>query len=323
MLDSDEYSDDDLPSDIPTSNDSSDDDLLENRNRRRGRGSRDEDRRVRSRGPRVVLAKIFMVTPDPDDRQKNIIAEWDGTDPGHDKKLFVHAKIADTTCEEYLTLGDLDKRKLDYLRNLGDGRSYHRDYAMRDETPRQGVISYIHNPPKCIRHSELSSLLSNFMTGNLSFENERTLRERHRIYMFYTPPSPGLTSNMHLTVTPLVITYWYKLNNLHGQDDEEQLLNLDYLISSDRIRRVSESEFELNYPIFDKFKVRNVEMSRINLESGINLELQLSRVKPRYTRINGPNSVSGSRNSRRGGKKRNKTRRKYRKIKSRRRRVIR
>lgn len=323
MSSSDEYSDDDLPSDIP-SNDSSDDDSDSPMvGRRRGRGSRHEARRVRSRhGPRVVLAKIFMVTPDPDDRQKTIIAEWDGKDPGHTKKLFVHAKIADTTYESYVTLGDLDRKRLASLRMLGDGRSYHRDYAMRDEILRQGIISYIHNPPKCIRHSELSSLLSNFMTGNLSFENERTLRERHRIYMFYTPPSPGLTSTTHLTVTPLEFTYWYKLNNLHGQDDEEQLLNLDYLISSDRIRRVSETEFELNYPIVDKFNVINGQISRINLESRRNLELPPDTKKHRYRPLykDGRRITYGGKKH---SKKRNKTRRKYRKIKSRRRRVMR
>ena len=287
----------------------------------------------------VILAKIFMSTPDPQNRQKTIIAEWDGTDPGHDKKLFVHAKIADTTCEEYVTLGDLDKRHRAYLSTLGDQRPYHREYAklMQDETPRQGFISYIHNPPACSRYSELSSLLPNFMTGNLSFENERTSRERHRIYMFYTPPSPGLTSTTHPPVTtPLEITYWYKLNNLHGQDDVK-LPNLDYLISVDKIRKVSETEFELNYPIFHTLKVKNVNRYRQKVEI-TRPETTLTGVrKPtRYIPVHIPGKVNvhghghgHSRGptfhkfSRRGGKKRNKTRRKYRKIKSRRRRVVR
>lgn len=183
------------------------------------------------------------------------------------------------------------------------GRPYvpHYDRVMQNETPKQGLISCLYNPKACVYpgYTELGTLLPNLMCGILSFENERDLRDRHRIYMFYTPSSPGLTSTTHPTVTPLEITYWYKLNNLHGQD-HEQLPNIDSLISADKIRRVSEKEFEINYDIFRTFKPDNPVTHKLYGELG-----------------------KRHRGGKKHSKKRNKTRRKYRKVKSRRRRVVR
>ena len=252
--------------------------------------------------PNVVLAKIFTITPDPQNLQKTIIAEWDGTDPGPTKALFVHVCIDNTTYTSYVSVGQqkIKQRKANTIM----GRPYVPDYdrVMQNETPKQGLISCLHNPKACSYpgYTELGTLLPNLMCGILSFENER---DRHRIFMFYTPPSPGLTSYSHSKGTKPEFSYWYKLNNLSGQDKETEPD-----LGSDKIRRVSKNEFGLYYQIFHTFNPDNPVMH--------NLYRELGKRKPG---ILGKRSRGGKKHS----KKRNKTRRKYRKIKSRRRRVMR
>lgn len=58
----------------------------------------------------VILAKIFTITPDPKNLEKPIIAEWDGTDPGPTKALFVHVCIDNTTYTSYVSVGTAKKK---------------------------------------------------------------------------------------------------------------------------------------------------------------------------------------------------------------------
>lgn len=253
----------------------------------------------------VTLAKIFMVTLNPKSLEEP--KEWDGTDPGPTKALFVHVCIDNTTYTSYVSVGTAKKRQRQ--ENTFMGRHYVPDYykVMQNETPKQGLISCLYNPKACVYpgYSELGTLLPNLMCGILSFENLRDLREQHRIYMFDIPPTQGRTSDSHYNGTKPEFTYWYKLN---GQDHVE-LPNLEYLITADKIRSVSEPEFVSHYRIFGKFRPDNVELHNICRELGKGgLPCKRSR-----------NGVGGKKHS----KKRNKTRRKYRKIKSRRRRVVR
>jgi hypothetical protein len=99
-------------------------------------------------------------------------------------------------------------------------------------------------------------------------------------------------------------TYWYRLNNSSGQDKVTQDTPDD-----ETIRDIPKDEFDLNYKIFQNFNPDNADMFLLERES---------RPRMRFLKAKRP-----SRNTTHihtaGGKKRNKTRRKYRKIKSRRR----
>lgn len=249
--------------------------------------------------PNVVLAKIFMVTIDPKSLQKP--KEWDGTDPGPTKALFVHVCIHNTTYVSYVSVGTAKKKQRQ--ENIFMGLPYVPDYdrVMQNETPKQGLISCLYNPNACRYpgYIELGTLMPNLMCGILSFENERDLRDLHRIYRFDIPPTQGLTSDSHPKGTKPEFSYWYKLNNLSGQDKETER----DLVENDKIRRVSKTDFDLNYQIFHTFNPDNPHMHKFYGELG----------------ILGKRSRGGKKHS----KKRNKTRRKYRKIKSRRRRVVR
>jgi len=251
--------------------------------------SRDSSPRVTRRAPNVILAKIFMVTIDPTSCQKP--KEWDGKDPGHTKRLFVYAHIDNSTYESYVTLSDSSHKRFKYVNTLGDGRPYHRDYdkLMQIAGPFSKYFqSCIHNPRaydsyRWPNSPELETVLRNLMSGTLSFVNSRDVLDLHRIYVF-DPDS-----------TPPIFTYWYRLNNSSGQDGPMQGPPDD-----ETIRDIPEHEFTSNYKIFRKFRQDNSERHKFYGELG-----KLSR--------------GGKKHS----KRRNKTRRKYRKIKSRRRRVVR
>jgi hypothetical protein len=248
---------------------------------------------VRSRPEsRVTLAKIFMSTPNHANPQRPLIAEWDGKDPGHTKQLFVYdAYIRNTTYQSYVTLSSQSE-------NQGNNLRY--SEIMR--------LSYIHDPLLHSIYPELATLLPNLMSGTLSFVNRRELRERHRIYVFDPDRTPGIQFKGHFDVVKPMYTYWYKLNNLYGQD---------YVMEGppdyEKIREIPQDEFELNYKIFSNFRPDNADMFLLERESRPRMKfLKAKRPSRNTTHIHTA-----------GGKKRNKTRRKYRKIKSRRSRVMR
>jgi hypothetical protein len=264
--------------------------------------------------PRVILAKIFMRTLS---YSVPIIAEWDGKDPGHTKQLFVYAYIHNSTYQSYVRNRDIHKQY---------------DSLMHTE-----LLSYIHNPLSYDayiypRFTELATLLPNLMSGNLSFPNSRDVRDKHRIYVFDPPPTMGIESNWHPQVTNPVYTYWYRLNNLSGQDHVTEGPP-----DVETIRDIPEEEFDLNYGIFQNFRPDNADIFLLKREpKGNGTKLKGVGKKPLYPPLHNPNRGRGNVHGhsrghdpifRRGGKKnskrRNKTRRKYRKIKSRRRRVIR
>jgi hypothetical protein len=308
---------------------SSDDDDSDSIGSVRSRPESPSVRRVRSRD--VTLAKIFMRTLSYSDP---IIAEWDGKDPGYTKQLFVYAYIDNTTCQSYVTLSsEREKRRKHSLYD----KNY--DSLMHGGPFSTYVQSCIHNPlsydPGLYPNSpELATLLPNLMSGSLSFVNSRELRDRHRIYVFDPPPTMGIESNRHHTVTNPVYTYWYKLNNLSGRDNVTQ--GPPHV---ETIRDIPEEEFDLNYRIFQNFRLDNPDRTVFGrepqwkhgepLKQGIpNPNIRRTNYRPRHDPNRGRGNVHGhSRGPSGGGKKnskrRNKTRRKYRKIKSRRRRVIR
>ena len=251
---------------------------------------------------RVLLAKIFMSTPNPANSQCPLIAEWDGTDPGHTKRLFVYAHIDNSTYESYVTLSDSSRKRFKYVNTLGDGRSFHRGYDKLMQTgPFSNYLqSCVHNPRaydsyRWPHSPELETALSNFMNGTLSFVNRRDVRDKHRVYMFDLDRTIGIPSSRSFDVTPPEFTYWYKLNNSSGQDRPTQG-------PPETIRNIPEEEFTSNYKIFQNFNPANPHTFVESRERGKLLKGRRQLTTPRS-----------------GGKKRNKSRRKYRKIKSRRR----
>ena len=270
---------------------------------------------------RVFLAKIFMSTPNPnpEDRQSPIIAEWDGEDPGHTKRLFVYAHIDNSTYANYVSVGTLKKNQR--AKNIYRGEVFTPEYVNLMHTGRFSnccLQSSIHNPGaydpyRSPHYSELETLLRNLMSGMPSFVNSIDVLDQHRIYMFDTGTTTGISHNRHFNVMKPVFTYWYRLNT---QDKVTQCPP-----GRETIRDIPEEEFESNYKIFQKFNKANPNQFVFRRETfgnfgkipkGINKPSIYRPIHPRA----GPTA-------RRGGKKRNKTRRKYRKIKSRRRRVMR
>lgn len=263
---------------------------------------------------RVTLAKIFMSTPNPANSQRPLIAEWDGENPGHTKRLFVYAHIDNSTYESYVTLGDASHKQLTYVSSLGDGRPFHRDYDKRMHIVSTTYFqSSIHNPYHLHHwptYPELETVLKNLMSGTLSFENGRVERDRHRIYVFDPPPTMGIEHSRHFTVSKPMYTYWYKLNNTSGLDRPTDC-------PPGTLQDISEYEFTSLYRIFSKFNIANHNTFLLDREPfghGTKRPLNIN-IQTGYLR-----RFSNGHNSHRGGKKRNKTRRKYRKIKSRRRR---
>ena len=256
--------------------------------------------------PRVTLAKIFMSIPNPANPQKPIIKEWDGKKPKY--PLFVYAYIENGTYSSYVTLSDNQKKqlRLSLARDPRHDENYTR--LMHNGPFSNYFQSYIynpraHNPDRYPNSPQLETALSNFMNGFLSFVNRRDPRDQFRVYMFDTGTTPGIQSKRHFDVTKPNFTYWYKLNNLSGQDRTTQGPPDD-----ETIRDIPEDEFELNYKIFQNF---NPDNPHTFVESRERLG-KLLKGRRRLT------------THRAGGKKKhNKSRRKYRKIKSRRRRVVR
>lgn len=300
--------------------------------RRRHRGRQSRSGRVRSR-KLVVLAKIFMSTPDPipDFLNNRKIEPWDGEDPGNTKILFVYAYIHKDTYESYV-----------FLRSGQTTPEYN---TLMHGTPMHVPYSSIHNP--YLKQPGLQRLLKNLMSGTLSFKNSRDPRDQHRIYEFAPPITTGIE---HFGICPPptkpTSTYWYRLNNLHGGDEITEGLPGLETIRYD----IPEDEFKLLYTVVSGFKITNHTIFLCNREAGQlprklsgTPERLLSPEKTDYRPLHDPNRGPGSkvpglsrglshgprisRISRHGGKKnskkRNKTRRKYRKIKSRRRRVVR
>ena len=282
---------------------------------------------------RVFLAKIFMSTPNPANSQRPLIAEWDGENPGHTKRLFVYAHIDNSTYESYVTLSSLSDKRLKYVNTLGDRQPFHRGYdkLMHIGVPFSNYFqSSIHDPGAYNHYPnypELETLLRNLMSGTLS--DDRDVLDRHRIYVFDPDRTLGIPSNRSFEVTPPNFTYWYKLNNLSGQDAVTE-----GPLGVETIREIPQDEFEFNYKIVSNFIPDNVHMAVLNREFGQFGKRPKGIGKTRYLPLHNPNRGRGNVHShrrglshdpisRRGGKKRNKTRRKYRKIKSRRRRVIR
>jgi len=282
----------------------------------------------------ITLAKIFMSTPNPANSQRPLIAEWDGENPGHTKRLFVYAHIDNSTYEAYVTLSDESRKLLTYVNTLGDGRPFHRGYDKLMQTgPFSNYLeSCIHNPRGYWpNYPELETVLRNLMSGTLSFENDRDVLDRHRIYVFDPPITTGIEHSRHFPVSKPALTYWYRLNNTRGQDKVTQGPP-----GGETIRDIPEDEFMSLYRIFSKFNIANPNTFLLNRESFGHLGKRpegIGKKTTKYRPLHDPNRGPGSKvpghsrglsSSHRGGKKhskrRNRTRRKYRKIKSRRRR---
>ena len=280
---------------------------------RRVRQSR--SRQVRSRHEVPTLAKIFMSRPDPIPGILNNrkIEPWDGEDPGNTKILFVYAYIDKGTYESYV-----------FLRSGQTTPEYN---TLMHGTPMHVPYSSIHNP--YLKQPGLQRLLKNLMSGTLSFKNSRDPRDQHRIYEFAPPITTGIEhSGFCPPPTKPTSTYWYRLNNLHGGDEITQG-------PPGTIEDIPEDEFTKLYTVVSGFKIPNHTVFVCKREttgklpgnssrtSGRLLSPSIGNTQSQYLPLYNPNHGRGNRNSLRGGKKCNKTRRKYRKIKSRRRRVIR
>lgn len=260
--------------------------------------------------PRVTLAKIFMVTPNPANPRKLIIKEWDGKNPEY--PLIVYAHIENGTYSSYVTLSDHQKRQLKFFTERDPRYDENYTRLMHNSWPVSEYFqSYIynpraHDPDRHPNYPQLETVLGNLMNGTLSFVNRRDVRDRHRIYMFDTGITPGIKSKRHFDVMKPEFTYWYKLNNLSGRDQITEGPPHD-----ETIRDIPKDEFDLNYKIFQNFNPDNADMFLLERESRTKI-LKAKRPSRNTTHIHTA-----------GGKKRNKTRRKYRKIKSRRRLVVR
>jgi hypothetical protein len=270
--------------------------------------------------PRVTLAKIFMVTPNPANPRKLIIKEWDGKNPEY--PLIVYAHIENGTYSSYVTLSDHQKRQLEFFTERDPRYDENYTRLMHNSWPVSEYFqSCIHNPrahdpdryPNC---PQLETLIRNLMSGTLSFVNSREIRDRHRIYVFDPDRTLGLKSKRHFDVMKPEFTYWYKLNNLSGRDQITEGPPDD-----ETIREITKDEFDLNYKIFSKFNIANPNTFLLNREFG-----QLGKrpegirkpTKPtRYLHTHPRPTPRGG--GKKHSKRRNKTRRKYRKIKSRRR----
>lgn len=273
--------------------------------------------------PNVVLAKIFMSTPNPANSQSPIIAEWDGEDPGHTKRLFVYAHIDNSTYANYVSVPTLKKNQR--AKNIYRGEAFTPDYVNLMHTGRVSnyLQSSIHNPraydaSNWPYYSELETLLRNLMSGRPSFVNGIDVLDLHRIYVFDMHTTLGLTYTGHPEVTNPVYTYWYRLNR---QDKVTQGPP-----GRETIRDIPEHEFTSNYKIFSNFNIAHHNQFVFRRETFGNFGKMPKSIhklnKPSKYRSFHPTPRRNS-TARRGGKKRNKTRRKYRKIKSRRRRVMR
>ena len=274
---------------------------------------------------RVFLAKIFMSTPNPnrDDRQKHIIEEWDGKNPGHTKTLFVYACIDNSTYANYVSVPTLKQNQR--TKNTDRGEAFTPDYVHLMHIGRfsKYLQSSIHNPgaydaSNWPKYPELETLLRNLMSGRPSFVNGIDVLDLHRIYVFDPPTTLDLTYTGHPQVTNPVYTYWYRLNNSSGQDKVTQGPPDD-----ETIRDIPEDEFTSDYKIFQNFNKANPHRFVFSRETFGNFgKIPKGINKPSKYRSFHPTPRRNS-TARRGGKKRNKTRRKYRKIKSRRRRLVR
>ena len=255
-----------------------------------------------------------MVAMDPKSCQKP--KEWNGVNPGHTNRLFVYAHIDNSTYQSYVTVSDASRKQLTHVSSLGDGRPFQRGYdkLMQNAGPfSKYVESCIHNPraydsAHWPNYPELETMLQNLMSGAISFENGRVERDRHRIYVFDPPPTMGIEHSRHFTVSKPMYTYWYKLNNTSGLDRPTDC-------PPGTLQDISEYEFTSLYRIFSKFNIANHNTFLLDREPfghGTKRPLNINKQTGYLRRF------SNGHNSHRGGKKRNKTRRKYRKIKSRR-----
>jgi hypothetical protein len=229
-------------------------------------------RRRRSPPPPVTLAKIYAASGN---WQNTVILEWDGTQPERDTRLFVYAYISNTTYKSYVSYSTQRKKTIDSL--SFQGRPYNVDYtsSMHAQTPWVRFFeSYIHLPnPKLV---ELTNILQNFMSGNLSFINGRELRDRHRIYKFEPQRKVGTT---HAPLVPTHQTYWYKLDKGYNLDDETPTPPS----KPDAVHTISHDEFMSNYIIFSSFVPKNVDtylMEREIAGNNGNKRIKISR----YTR---------------------------------------
>jgi len=260
--------------------------------------------------PRVTLAKIFMVTPNLENMQKSIIKEWDGKNPEY--PLIVYAHIENGTYRSYVTLSDKQKKQ------QPEYESYTR--LMHTGPFSTYFQSCIHNPraydssryPNC---PQLETLIRNLMSGTLSFVNSRKIRDRHRIYVFDPDRTLGLKSKRHFDVMKPEFTYWYKLNNLSGRDQITEGPPDD-----ETIRDITKEEFDLNYKIFQNFNPDNPHMFLLERESRSRMRfLKAKRPSRNPTATATTTTTTTTAGGKKHSKRRNKTRRKYRKIKSRRR----
>jgi hypothetical protein len=278
----------------------------------------------------VTLAQIFMSTPNPnrDDRQKHIIEEWDGKNPGHTKTLFVYACIDNSTYANYVSVPTLKQNQR--AKNTDRGEAFIPEYVkvMQQDT-REGIISCLSSPRVCSYPSypELKTLLPNLMCGIISVDRnkeetevEADLVHMNRIYMLDIPPTLGLEYTQHFAVTKPEFTYWYRLNDGYNGDKLTGYAPLGSTVSVDwrDLESDSSKSKRLNpdvpiYKIFRNFRPDNADLFKFHLETGF------LKAKKRRSSSPIPDTAGGKKHS----KKRNKTRRKYRKIKSRRRRVVR
>jgi hypothetical protein len=279
--------------------------------------------------PIATLAKIYMSTPNPNrgERQRLIIKEWDGKNPGHTKTLFVYACIDNSTYANYVTVGTL--KRAQRAQNTYRGEPFIPDYVnVMQDSMRDGIISCLSSPRACNYpgYPELSTLLPNLMCGIISVDKDRgeaeaeaRLVHMNRIYMFDIPTTPGLIYKGHYNVTPPEFTYWYRLNDGYSGDKltegapvgstvsiyDQSELESDFELESDSgSSKRSRPDNVPIYKIFRNFRPDNADRAVLNREFG-----QLGK------RPKGRGNHGGKKHS----KKRNKTRRKYRKIKSRRR----
>jgi hypothetical protein len=210
----------------------------------------------RRRPPPVTLAKIYAASGN---WQNPVIREWDGTQPENDTRLFVYAYISNTTYKSYVSYSTQRKKTIDSF--SFQGRPYDVDYtsSMHAQHPWVRFFeSYIHLPnPQLV---ELTNILKNFMSGNLSFINGRELRDRHRIYKFEPQRKLGIT---HAPVVPAHQTYWYKLDKGYNLDNE----TLTPPSKPDAVHTISHDEFMSNYTILSSFIPKNVDMHLMERET--------------------------------------------------------
>jgi len=263
-----------------------------------------------------TLAKIYML--DTKNRSSKPV-EWDGEKPREGYVLFVYARLGDSTYSSYTHYDSLKQKRIrEFNKDSMSERwgKYYESYECMRPPPFQASLpphtSLLHNERAHTEKPHLATILPNFMSGNMSYENSLDLYNRCRIYMFYPPSTQGLIMSGHSTVEPVKHTFWYKLDTSYNKDKEIEFnRHMRIVIPADSIRHISKKELTDYYNPHSQFIPPNFPLHIFGSEIGKLQNFKILKAKRSGT----TKKLEGGKNNRKLIKKKINKRKKTKKTK--------